>query len=95
VSTACGVFTYVTSRRLTVSCHYTHFSTGYVQSACLFYNYGIDHNKILHSDRNYQVLSVGSLHMPKLIQNGGRVTSSKIEKAQYLSNGLTDFDKIW
>jgi len=52
-----------------------------------FKNYCIDHNQILQSDRDPQILTVGGPNMPQ--------TKPKFEKSQYLRNGTTDFDEIW
>ena len=64
---------------------------------CSYYkNCCIDHNQILQSDRDPQVLTVGSPNMP---QTNPRWRTSAIlkknKKLQYLRNRLTDFDKIW
>jgi len=38
---------------------------------------------------------MGGPNCAQQIQDGGRPPSLKIEKLPYLSNRLTDFDKIW
>jgi len=55
-------------------------------------NYCIDHNQILHSDRDPKYSLWVVQICPKQIQNGG---GRHLEKFYYLGNRLTIFDKIW
>jgi len=61
----------------------------------LYYqNYCIDHNQILHSDRDHRVLSVGCANVP---QTNPRWRTAVILKKRQITispHELTDFDEI-
>jgi len=57
-------------------------------------NYCIDHNQILQSDRDPQILTVDGPNMPQTNPRWRTAAILKIRKIAILRKGTTDFDKI-
>jgi len=65
---------------------------------CSYYkNYHVDHNQILQSDRDPEVLTVGGPNIPRTNPRWRTAAILKNRKILigYLCSGSTDFDKIW
>ena len=61
---------------------------------CSYYiNYSIDHNQILQSDRDPQVLTVGCPNMPQT--NSRWRTAAILKNWKILISSQPNFDKIW
>jgi len=61
-----------------------------------YHNYCIDSNKILHNDKDHQVLFVGGPNVSQMNQRWRTATIlQEIDKSPYLGNGLTDHNEIW
>ena len=69
--------------------------TGKILKVSCYRNYYIDFNKILHNDRDHQVVVVGGPNSRPTNPRWRTAAILRTVKSLYLCSRLTDFNEIW